>query len=128
MSILFQIFTVLATSIAALILILLILSISRGAAPIPTNLKTVRHILELTQGKPGEKAIDLGSGDGRIVIALAKHGLHAYGYEINPLLVWGSNYRIRKEGLQQNAFIEWKSFWNKQAELLKAFQIQTLTR
>jgi hypothetical protein len=39
---------------------------------------------------PGKLVADLGSGDGRLVIALAKSGLKATGYELNPWLVWYS--------------------------------------
>jgi hypothetical protein len=31
--------------------------------------------------------VDLGSGDGRIVLAAGKHGFHGVGYELNPWLV-----------------------------------------
>lgn len=61
---------------------------------------------------PGEKAIDLGSGDGRIVIALARAGAEAHGYEINPLLVWLGRREIKKAGLEKSAFIHWKDFWS----------------
>ncbi len=38
---------------------------------------------------PGPALVDLGSGDGRIVIAAAKHGIAAIGYELNyPLVLY----------------------------------------
>ena len=40
------------------------------------------------------RVADLGSGDGRVVIALAKEGVHASGYELNPWLVWYSRYAV----------------------------------
>jgi len=68
-----------------------------------------RKILELINrylnNKRDVKAADLGSGDGRLVIALAKDGLEAHGLEINPFLVWYSRRKIKKAGLT-NAFIQ----------------------
>lgn len=66
----------------------------------------------LAKPKQQEKAVDLGSGDGRIILALAKLEIEAHGYEINPLLVWWTNYRIKKLTVQQYAFAHLKSFWN----------------
>ncbi|KAL2766654.1 adenine nucleotide translocase lysine N-methyltransferase isoform 2 [Daubentonia madagascariensis] len=47
----------------------------------------VEHVLSLLRGRPG-KTVDLGSGDGRIVLAAHRCGLRpAVGYELNPWLV-----------------------------------------
>jgi len=54
----------------------------------PTDRKTVRRILHLASVKPGERLIDLGCGDGRIVIAAAREfGADAVGVEIDPFRV-----------------------------------------
>ena len=58
------------------------------------------------------KAADIGSGDGRIVIALARAGAVAHGYEINPLLVWWSRVKIRRAGLDGRAYIHRKNLWH----------------
>ena len=47
----------------------------------------VEKMILLADVKPGQKAIDFGSGDGRLVIAMARAGAEAHGYEINPFLV-----------------------------------------
>ena len=60
----------------------------------------------------GERAVDLGSGDGRIIIALAEAGAEAHGYEHNPFLVWWSRWKIRHAGLSKRAFIHRGNFWN----------------
>ena len=59
----------------------------KGAIYDPSNNESVKKMVELAQIKPGEKSVDLGSGDGRVVIEFAKKGIQAHGYEINPLLV-----------------------------------------
>jgi ribosomal protein L11 methylase PrmA len=48
-----------------------------------------------------DTVFDLGSGDGRIVIAAGKLGAKAVGYEIDPLLVRDSRAAIEKAGLQE---------------------------
>lgn len=83
----------------------------RGGIYVPTTKKTTKQMAVLAGVKPGEKAVDLGSGDGRLVIALAKQGAQAHGYEINPFLVCLAKYNIRRAGLKGKAFIHWKNFW-----------------
>jgi cyclopropane fatty-acyl-phospholipid synthase-like methyltransferase len=80
-------------------------------APLADNrIKTMMRNLKL---KKGQKLVDLGSGDGRVVIAFAKTGVEAHGYEINPVLVALSRYKIRRSGLGDKAFIHFADFWNK---------------
>ena len=83
----------------------------KGAIYIPTKRKTVEKMINLADIKPGDVAVDLGSGDGRLVIALAKAEAEAHGYEINPLLVLLARHNIRKSGLKNRAFIHFKNFW-----------------
>ena len=82
-----------------------------GAVFFPTRKVKMETIISLAGIKPGHKVADLGSGDGRILIACAKAGAVAVGYEINPLLVLLSKWNIRKIGLQDKATVHWKSFW-----------------
>lgn len=69
-------------------------------------------MLDLANIQPGDKAVDLGSGDGRVVIAMAQAGAEAHGYEINPWLVLWSRYAIRRAGLKGRAFVHCKSLWH----------------
>ncbi len=96
---------------------------SWGAIFFPTKQKTVERMIVLAEVKPGERAVDLGSGDGRLVIAMAKAGAEAHGYEINPVLAWISQKRIMKAGLEQRAFIHQGSYWQ---ENLSHFDIVTV--
>jgi cyclopropane fatty-acyl-phospholipid synthase-like methyltransferase len=83
----------------------------RGAPFVLTGSRKLRTMIDLANIQPGEKAVDLGSGDGRIVIAFAKAGAEAHGYEINPFLVLWSRYRINRAGLSGRAFVYWRDFW-----------------
>lgn len=84
-----------------------------GAVYVPTKQAKIRKIIEMANIKPGDKAVDLGSGDGRLVIALAKAGAEAHGYEINPLLCLQARKNIRQQRLSEKAFIHCGSFWRK---------------
>jgi len=83
----------------------------RGAMYAPTAPHMIPRMLALLHVQPGKRAVDIGSGDGRIVIALAQAGLDAHGYESNLLLVLWSRYKIRKAGCAASAHIHWRSFW-----------------
>jgi len=79
---------------------------------VPTPQAVVDRMLDLAQVKAGETVIDLGSGDGRIMIeAASKYGARGFGVEIDPLLVKRSNENARRAGvadrvkfLQQDLF------------------------
>lgn len=104
------IFTV---GLLALYIVLLInKKVFNGAPYVRTHPKTLSRMLALADIKPGDVAIDLGSGDGEIVLACAKSGAMAYGFEINPLLCLWSKFRIYRSGLSKNTFISKNSFWN----------------
>lgn len=85
--------------------------IMSGPPYLPSKIENIEKIIRLAEIKPGQKVVDLGSGDGRIVIALAKIGAEAHGVEINPALVWLSRKNIKKAGLQAKSFIHMGSFW-----------------
>ena len=72
----------------------------------PTPLTVVDRMLQLGELKPGEKMWDLGSGDGRIVIAAArKYKADATGVELDESLYKQSVARIRTLGLAPTARI-----------------------
>lgn len=84
-----------------------------NAAPyIPTSGTTLSIMRSFAKLHPHKKAVELGSGDGRIVIALAKMGIEIDGYEINPILVVLSKILIKINRVDKIAHIHWKSFWN----------------
>ena len=84
-----------------------------GAINVPTTKEKVKQIINLLNPEGKKKAVDLGSGNGRLSIALAKAGFVTYGYEINPFLVKLSRKNIKEAGLDGKVFIRLKNFWNK---------------
>jgi 2-polyprenyl-3-methyl-5-hydroxy-6-metoxy-1,4-benzoquinol methylase len=81
-----------------------------GAIFVPTDEKTVENIVRLLNIRPGMEVVDLGSGDGRIVVALARAGAEATGFENNPILFFWSWIKIKRLGLP-HAQIKFRSFW-----------------
>jgi precorrin-6B methylase 2 len=67
---------------------------------VPTPPRVVDAMLAIADVKPGDVLIDLGSGDGRIVIAAAKkYGIRAVGIEIIPELVRESEHAAQELGV-----------------------------
>ncbi len=83
-----------------------------GLPFVPSRKKTVQDLLSILGDISDKRILDLGSGDGRIVLACAGVGAHATGYEINPFLVWWSLMKIRFFRLSDKAIILRKDFWS----------------
>lgn len=99
-----------AVWIAAVLLILAYgFVIPFGAPFLPTMKKDREEALNLLDLKPGQLFIDLGSGDGSLLVLAAQKGLRAEGYEINPFLWLYSWGRTRRYG--GRAKVKLKSFW-----------------
>jgi precorrin-6B methylase 2 len=82
-----------------------------GAPYVPTLNKQRETALDLLKLKPGQTLIDLGSGDGAMLVAAAKRGINVVGYEINPLLVYISWVRTRR--YRGRVKIIYGNFWQK---------------
>jgi protein-L-isoaspartate O-methyltransferase len=72
---------------------------------VPSPQEVVDKMVELAGVKKGDVVYDMGSGDGRIVIAAAKKGARAVGFEIDGDLVKESRENIRKAGVEKLAEI-----------------------
>lgn len=82
----------------------------KGAPYAPIHKEHLPIMLKLLRVKPGEKAVDIGAGDGRIVIALARAGAEAHGFEINPLLVMWAKWNIFRSGMHGKAHVHLRNF------------------
>ncbi len=65
---------------------------------VPTPPEVVEKMLDMAEVTPEDFVIDLGSGDGRNVIAAARRGARALGVEYNPDLVDLSRRRAKRSG------------------------------
>jgi SAM-dependent methyltransferase len=70
---------------------------------VPTPYVLVEKMLDMAKVTPKDFVMDLGSGDGRNVIAAAKRGAHALGVEYNPDMVELSRRQAAKEGVADKA-------------------------
>jgi SAM-dependent methyltransferase len=70
---------------------------------VPTPPKLVEKMLDMAAVTPKDYVIDLGSGDGRNVIAAAKRGARALGVEYNPNMVELSSRSAAAEGVADKA-------------------------
>jgi SAM-dependent methyltransferase len=72
-----------------------------AASPyVPTPARIVSELLALAQIEPGELVVDLGSGDGRLVITAAKrYGARGRGIDNQPHLVALAKDTARREGV-----------------------------
>ena len=70
---------------------------------VPTPQVLVEKMLDMAKVTPQDFVIDLGSGDGRTVIAAAKRGARALGIEYNPDMVELSKRNAAKEGVGEKA-------------------------
>jgi SAM-dependent methyltransferase len=70
---------------------------------VPTPYSLVEKMLDLAKVTPQDYVMDLGSGDGRNVIAAAKRGARAHGVEYNPDMVELAKRAAAKEGVADKA-------------------------
>jgi SAM-dependent methyltransferase len=70
---------------------------------VPTARGVVNKMLDIARVTADDYLIDLGSGDGRTVIAAAKRGTRALGIEYNPDMVELSKANAAKEGVSDRA-------------------------
>ncbi len=82
-----------------------------GAPYLPTLNKQVEQALDMLKLKPGDTLLELGCGDGKVLIAAAERGYKVVGYELNPILAFIAWIRTRKYG--RNVRVVWGNFWRK---------------
>ncbi len=86
----------------------------RAAPYVPTRSRDVERMLTMAALKDGETIVDLGAGDGRILLTAAKRfpNLRAIGYELS-LPVWLAAWmRIAAAGLRTRASIRLQDFFH----------------
>lgn len=82
-----------------------------GAPYLPTMRRQIEVALDLADLKTGQTILELGCGDGKVLIAAAGRGINSVGYELNPLLVVIAWLRTRK--YRKNVKIIWGDYWTK---------------
>ena len=75
----------------------------RDAVWVPTSHEMIETMLDLAKVTPEDFVMDLGSGDGRAIIAAARRGARGRGVEFNPELVQYSRRLAKEAGVADNA-------------------------
>ncbi|MBI4191549.1 MAG: class I SAM-dependent methyltransferase [Betaproteobacteria bacterium] len=71
---------------------------------VPTNQPTVEAMLRIANVGPNDYVIDLGSGDGRIVITAARQfGAHGFGVDLDPQRIKESTENAMAAGVSDRA-------------------------
>ena len=74
---------------------------------VPTSPQLIEKMLDMAKVTADDFVVDLGSGDGRMVIAAAKRGARALGVEFNPEMVKLSRQLATEAGVADRAtFVE----------------------
>ena len=64
-----------------------------------TRTEAVEKMLDMARVGPGDRVIDLGTGDGRMLLQAAARGAGGLGVDIDPVLVAGANASARRQGV-----------------------------
>ena len=75
----------------------------RDAVWVPTSAAMVEKMLDMAKVTPADFIMDLGSGDGRMIIAAARRGVRGLGVEFNNDLVEFSRQEAKKAGVADKA-------------------------
>ena len=70
---------------------------------VATPQDVVDSMLDLAKVGPGDYVIDLGSGDGRLVVTAAKRGAEGFGVDLDPKRIAESIENARKAGVSDRA-------------------------
>jgi len=97
--------------LTAVFLVAILYSVFFGAPFLPTDRRNVEEMLRLAGVRPGDTVYDLGCGDGRILVAAAKAGAAAEGWEINPLLWLIARINARRAGLAGRIKVHLGDYW-----------------
>lgn len=81
-----------------------------GAPYVPARKDRIKTVIQLIQPQAGDRIVDLGSGDGRVVRELAKSGATVDGYEIQLLLVLWSKFISRIQQIKTTRFFRQNLF------------------
>jgi SAM-dependent methyltransferase len=89
----------------------LCLSFVTGGPFVPSSKRAVEAMIRLAKLKAGQRVIDVGSGDGRVLFAAAQAGAQAVGIEINPYLVLWTRLRAFLGPYRGRVRVLWRNLW-----------------
>ncbi len=118
-----------AVGLASAILVCFGFVLLVGAPYLPTLTPQVKRALDMLDLQPGQTMLELGCGDGKVLIAAAERGLKCVGYELNPIMAAIAWLRTRRYG--KSVRIVCRDFWGEKwpkADGIFAFALPRLMR
>lgn len=67
-----------------------------GSPYVPTLQRDLEVLFKGLKLQKNDHFVDLGAGDGKVLLMAARRGAQASGVELNPFLVWIARWRLRK--------------------------------
>lgn len=99
-----------------------------GAPYVPSLKPHVNAAFDLLKLKEGDLLLELGAGDGRVMVAALKRGYDVVGYELNPILALVAWLRTRRYGAR--ARVVWgdafRASWPEDTKAVYLFGVKRL--
>lgn len=97
-----------------------------GAPYVPTLSRQIEVALQMANLQPGQILLELGCGDGKMVVAAARKGYRVVAYELNPVMyaiAW-----LRTRPYRRNVSLIWGNYWTKDWPKADAIYVFLLNR
>lgn len=92
-----------------------LISVFWGSPWVATRKKIIKKVIEEIDLKKGQNFIELGCGDGKVLLEASRTGANIFGYEISPWYFFLA--KIKTFG-RKNIKVEFKNIWH--SDLRKA--------
>ena len=104
------------------------LVVLRGAPYVPSLRQHMDDAFKLLDLEQGDLLVEIGAGDGRVMLAALKRGYQVVGYELNPILALIVWLRTRKYGTR--ARVVWgdafRKEWPTETKAVYLFGVQSV--
>jgi protein-L-isoaspartate O-methyltransferase len=97
---------------AVIVFVMVMVFLVQGPPYVPSDDDSAAQMLRLVKTYKPRRILDMGSGDGKLVVLLARQGYRVDGVELKPWLVWRSRRAIKRAGLGDLASVRWGNFWS----------------
>ncbi|MFY9484289.1 MAG: class I SAM-dependent methyltransferase [Patescibacteria group bacterium] len=119
-------FFIILSLVLLLFAVFAVVALLVGAPFVPSSTDRVDRMVALAKIQPAQLVVDLGSGDGRILIAAARSGARAIGIEINPTLVVLARVKALLHGLSNQVRVvigDFRTFNVKDADTIFCYHL-----
>jgi len=89
----------------------LLLTFFFGPPFMPTPMSTIKELIQIANISEKDVVIDLGSGDGRMLIHAARQGATAKGWEINPFLVLWTRLAVHRYKVGKSVKVHLQNYY-----------------